>query len=90
MRPPVLKEPYARPVRFLELWHESGWALKVYGIAYQRGRPRTEFVETAKAVARERVLPTGAAPTSSSWITGSTKTSCTTTCTFHPRTIPAH
>jgi hypothetical protein len=30
-----LQEPHAtRPIRFLELWQESGWRLKVYGIAY--------------------------------------------------------
>jgi hypothetical protein len=44
-----LQEAYdVRPIRFLELWHESGWTLKVYGIAYGRERPREELVEAAK------------------------------------------
>jgi len=49
-----LNEPYKpRPIRFLELWEESGWRMKVYGIAYNRGLPRRELIETAKSVARE-------------------------------------
>jgi hypothetical protein len=51
-----LQEAYdARPIRFLELWRESGWTLKVYGIAYGRERPREELVQAAKAVARKRL-----------------------------------
>jgi hypothetical protein len=51
-----LQEAYdVRPIRFLELWRESGWTLKVYGIAYGRERPREELVEAAKAVARKRL-----------------------------------
>lgn len=58
MIPPKLQESYdTRPIRFLELWRESGWTLKVYGIAYRRGQPRAELVEAAKTVTRERVLP---------------------------------
>ena len=38
-----LKEPYKkRPIRFLGLWNELGWRLKVYGIAYKRALPRKE------------------------------------------------
>jgi hypothetical protein len=51
-----LQEAYdVRPIRFLELWHESGWTLKVYGIAYGRERPREELVEAAKQIVRERL-----------------------------------
>jgi hypothetical protein len=39
----------------LELWHESGWTLKVYGVAYRRERPREELVEAAKEIARKRL-----------------------------------
>lgn len=49
----ILKEPYhPRPIRFLELWQEADWRLKVYGIAYQRPFPRQELVAAAKHVAR--------------------------------------
>lgn len=49
----TLKEPHqTRPIRFLELWQEAGWRVKVYGIAYQRPLPRPELVEAAKRVAR--------------------------------------
>ncbi|HJR07547.1 MAG TPA: hypothetical protein VJ842_09835 [Pyrinomonadaceae bacterium] len=50
----LLQEPYeARPIRFLEEWHDAGWRLKVYGISYRRASPRAELVETAKRLARE-------------------------------------
>jgi hypothetical protein len=52
-----LQEPYkARPIRFLELWEEAGWRLKVYGIAYQCDYPRPGLVEAAKTVARVHLL----------------------------------
>jgi len=51
-----LQEAYdARPIRFLELWRELGWALKVYGIAYRSERPREELVEASKEIARRRL-----------------------------------
>jgi prepilin-type processing-associated H-X9-DG protein len=51
-----LIEPYKpRPIRFIELWRESGWRLKVYGISYNRELPRGELIEAAKHVARERL-----------------------------------
>jgi hypothetical protein len=51
-----LQEAYnVRPIRFLGLWREARWTLKVYGIAYGRERPREELVEAAKQVARERL-----------------------------------
>ena len=51
-----VQEPYhRRPIRFLELWEESGWRVKVYGISYQRGRPRAELLNAAKAVAARRL-----------------------------------
>jgi hypothetical protein len=51
-----LQEAYdVRQIRFLELWHESGWALKVYGIAYRRDLPREELVGADKDIARKRL-----------------------------------
>lgn len=51
-----LIKPYKpRPIRFIELWEESGWRIKVYGIAYNRELPRRELIESAKKVARERL-----------------------------------
>ena len=53
----ALQEPYQpRPIRFLELWQESGWQLKVYGIAYQRSLPRPELIGAAKNITRVRLL----------------------------------
>jgi hypothetical protein len=56
----VLQEAYRkRPIRFLELWEQSGWQLKVYGIAYQGEYPRAGLIEKARAVYRiiERYVP---------------------------------
>jgi len=51
-----LQEPYqARPIRFLELWEEAGWKLKVYGIAYRRAFPRPELVQAAKRIAQSHL-----------------------------------
>jgi hypothetical protein len=48
-----LPEPYAaRMIRFLELWEEDGWRLKVYGITYRDGGPGAELVETGRGLAR--------------------------------------
>jgi prepilin-type processing-associated H-X9-DG protein len=48
--------PYQeRSIRFLELWHQAGWRLKVYGIAYHGVAPRPELIAAAKAVAAERL-----------------------------------
>jgi hypothetical protein len=56
MRELNLQEAYdVRPIRFLELWREARWTLKVYGIAYGREHPREELVEAAKQVAHERL-----------------------------------
>ncbi len=58
-----LIEPYQpRPIRFLNLWEESGWRMKVYGIAYQRELPRRELTAAAKAVAREYLPQPAIAP----------------------------
>jgi ketosteroid isomerase-like protein len=47
------REPYRpRSARFLELWRPDGWLLKLYGLAYEGGRPRAEVVEAAKRSAR--------------------------------------
>jgi hypothetical protein len=51
-----LIEPYnPRPIRFLELWEESGWRMKIYGISYNRDLPRRELIEAAKNAARDRL-----------------------------------
>lgn len=51
-----LIEPYKpRPIRFMELWEETGWRMKVYGIAYNRDLPRRELIATAKSIAGERL-----------------------------------
>lgn len=53
----ILAEPYQpRSVRFLELWEHEAWRVKVYGIAYGRGRPGAELLEAALARAA-RTLP---------------------------------
>lgn len=52
MSPLKLPEPYAaRSIRFLELWQDAGWRMKVYGIAYRDGGPEPELVAVAKALA---------------------------------------
>ncbi len=57
MTEPNLQEAYDdRPIRFLELWREVGWALKVYGIVYRRVCPREVLVEAAKEIARKRLI----------------------------------
>jgi len=54
LKSPELKEPFrTRPVHFLELWETGPWKIKLYGLAYQRQRPRPELVEAAKRVAQE-------------------------------------
>jgi hypothetical protein len=45
-----------RPIRFLELWRENGWTVKIYGISSPGEFPEPEFVEKAKELAR-RTLP---------------------------------
>ncbi len=53
-----LQEPHrTRPIRFIELWQEATWKLKVYGISYQRPLPRPELIEAAKRIARPHLLP---------------------------------
>lgn len=48
----LLERYRRRPIRFLELWQESGWRLKVYGITYVGTQPRPELVQAAKQVAQ--------------------------------------
>ena len=49
--------PYhPRPTRFLELWEQRGWRLKIYGITHGADTPRPQLVVTAKGLA-DRVLP---------------------------------
>jgi hypothetical protein len=41
-----LQEAYSkRPIRFLDLWEQSGWRLKVDGIADQGEYPRARLIE---------------------------------------------
>jgi hypothetical protein len=52
----TLQESYAtRPIRFLELWQEGDWRLKLYSITYQRTALRPGLVGTAKTLARARL-----------------------------------
>jgi hypothetical protein len=49
-----LREPYEpRAIRYLEEWQDTGWRMKIYGIAYRRQSPRAELVKTAKRIARQ-------------------------------------
>ena len=44
--------PYRpRPIRFLELWRDSAWSVKIYGISEQASLPPPSFVDTAKRIA---------------------------------------
>lgn len=53
---PRLLEPYApRSIRFLELWEDGGWRIKVYGIAYQGAEPAPQLLAAARAAARARL-----------------------------------
>jgi hypothetical protein len=50
----TVTQPYKpRPIRFLELWRDGNWRLKVYGIAFGRPKPRPELIEAARLVAHE-------------------------------------
>jgi hypothetical protein len=58
-----LLEPYTpRPIRFLELWEDAGWRIKVYGIVYGGGRPDPLLLEAARATARARLPEPAVAP----------------------------
>lgn len=47
--------PYKkRPIRFLDLWRDRGWTIKVYGISAKNEYPSSEFVRAAKTVAQNR------------------------------------
>lgn len=51
-----LTEEYKkRSVRFLELWSNSGWLLKIYGIAYEGEFPRERLVKKAKELAKKHL-----------------------------------
>lgn len=48
--------PYKkRAVRFLEVWRNGKWQIKVYGIAHGRLTPRPELIAAAKDVANQRL-----------------------------------
>lgn len=47
-----LRETYKkRPIRFLELWQNDGWTMKIYGISYQNDYPNENLVDKAKVLA---------------------------------------
>ncbi|MFD1019552.1 isochorismatase [Thalassobacillus hwangdonensis] len=45
-----------RPIRFLQLWENGGWSLKVYGISYSSEYPSNKLMDKAKELARD-ILP---------------------------------
>src|SRR5215472_5062776 len=46
----------AQEIRFLDLWESYPWRIKAYGVAYPgRGMPDADMIETAKAVAFNRL-----------------------------------
>jgi hypothetical protein len=49
-------------IRFLEIWEQKGWRLKVYGITYQGEYPRPHLLEQAKALASDRLPALADAP----------------------------
>ncbi len=57
-----LRELYQpRPIRFLELWQEAGWQIKLYGIAYRRPQPRAELIAAAKKLFKPHLSQPAAA-----------------------------
>jgi hypothetical protein len=49
-------EPYApRSFRFIELLSIGDWRMKLYGIAWNRERPRPELIDAAKKIAAEQL-----------------------------------
>ncbi len=52
-----LKESYKpRSIRFLELWENAGWQMKVYGITYEGKDTDPKLIEASKALAA-KLLP---------------------------------
>jgi hypothetical protein len=53
----ILQEPHqTRPIRFLDLWQEGDWRIKVYGIAYRRPLPPPELIDAAQRITHSRLL----------------------------------
>lgn len=51
-----LPEKYKkRAIRFLELWENSDWLLKIYGIAYEGEFPREGLIHKAKEIAKKHL-----------------------------------
>ena len=48
-----------RPIRFINLWEENGWKMKIYGISSLAEFPEPKLVETALEIAA-RILPSPA------------------------------
>lgn len=94
-----------RSVRCLNLLTFDGWRLKLYGIAYRRERPVQALVDAAVTAAQEPLPRPGspriamalgssartmaAVRTSSLWIGGRMRMSCTITRGFPARRRPA-
>jgi len=45
-----------RPIRFLELWKNNGYRIKIYGIRQGDEKPEKHFIEIAKEIA-DKILP---------------------------------
>jgi hypothetical protein len=56
----VFKKPYQpRAIRFLEIWEDKDWTVKIYGAAYQgHPDPSPELMEAAKEIARSHIHQT--------------------------------
>ena len=50
------KKHSKRQVRFLELWLNNNWKIKIYGISQLSEKPEEKFVEIAKQLAEETLL----------------------------------
>lgn len=67
-----LSTPYkTRAIRFLDLWQQQGWKLKVYGIAFQGERPREALLRAAQAVISKALpeIPTESEHYNVGWVT---------------------
>ena len=54
---PMTLQPYrARAIRFLELWRESGWQVKIYGISPVNKPFEDRLRSVAKEIARKKLL----------------------------------
>ncbi|MCP3027713.1 GNAT family N-acetyltransferase [Halobacillus sp. A5] len=49
----IQSDYHKRPIRFIELWEDGGWSLKVYGISYLSDYPSNKLIDTSKELARD-------------------------------------